>query len=285
MSLRRGDDDYYYYIICVIVLRAKAEHALDTRYSADEQRATTTTRVLDGCCVPAGVTLQSSSSYALARSLAHPDRAGEPRTRPPTEDTPHIDRNLARSEPRPPISLTITNRRQGHTSRRYPRAQQHGEAYSPNFREFPSVRWTVGHSGAHRSIGTRATTFAAVRQFHAFRGIALFIEYSDCENRCIDRVFVGLLLEEVEQYWLQLWFWGEELYIYMFFVVIIKYHQNRVLLRSNEKASARSVILRYPLNIWSSSKYNFFQFFNKSEIVLKKNLKKNARFNRLYKGY
>lgn len=124
MSLRRGDDDYYYYIICVIVLRAKAEHALDTRYSADEQRATTTTRVLDGCCVPAGVTLQSSSSYALARSLAHPDRAGEPRTRPPTEDTPHIDRNLARSEPRPPISLTITNRRQGHTSRRYPRAQQ-----------------------------------------------------------------------------------------------------------------------------------------------------------------
>lgn len=42
--------------------------------------------------------------------------------------------------------------------------------------------------------------FAAVRQFHAFRGIALFIEYSDCENRCIDRVFVGLLLEEVEQY-------------------------------------------------------------------------------------
>lgn len=143
MSLRRGDDDYYYYIICVIVLRAKAEHALDTRYSADEQRATTTTRVLDGCCVPAGVTLQSSSSYALARSLAHPDRAGEPRTRPPTEDTPHIDRNLARSEPRPPISLTITNRRQGHTSRRYPRAQQHGEAYSPNFREFPSVRWTT----------------------------------------------------------------------------------------------------------------------------------------------
>lgn len=219
ISLRRGDDDYYYYIIYVIVLRAKAEleHALDTQYSADEQRATTTTRVLDGCCVPAGVTLQSSSSYALARSLAHPDRAGEPRTRPPTEDTPHIDRNLARSEPRPPISLTITNRRQGHTSRRYPRAQQHGEAYSPNFREFPSVRWTVGHSGAHRSIGTRATTFAAVRQFHGFRGIALFIEYSDCENRCIDRVFVGLLLEEVEQYWLRVWFWGEELYIYIYF--------------------------------------------------------------------
>lgn len=235
MSLRRGDDDYYYYIICVIVLRAKAEHALDTRYSADEQRATTTTRVLDGCCVPAGVTLQSSSSYALARSLAHPDRAGEPRTRPPTEDTPHIDRNLARSEPRPPISLTITNRRQGHTSRRYPRAQQHGEAYSPNFREFPSVRWTtavpIARSG-HALLLCRCSPISRFSRYRFIYRVQWLWESVHRSGFC--GVVVGggrailtstLILRR------------RIIYIYMFFVVIIKYHQNRVLLRSNEKAS------------------------------------------------
>lgn len=112
---------------------------------------TTTTRVLDGCCVPAGVTLESSSSYALARSLAHPDRAGEPRTRPPTEDTPHIDRNLARSEPRPPISLTIANRRQGHTS-----AQQRRErsilAQLPGV-PFRTLNRTWGHTSGARTSG------------------------------------------------------------------------------------------------------------------------------------
>lgn len=151
-----GDHDYYYCrypIIYVITLGAKAEleHALE--HSAGEQRTTTTTttRVLDGCCVPAGVTLESSSSYALARSLAHPDRAGEPRTRPPTEDTPHIDRNLARSEPRPPISLTIANRRQGHTS-----AQQRRErsilAQLPGV-PFRTLNRTWGHTSGARTSG------------------------------------------------------------------------------------------------------------------------------------
>lgn len=167
------------------------EHALDTRLLGGRRTTTTTTtRVLDGCCVPAGVTLESSSSYALARSLAHPDRAGEPRTRPPTEDTPHIDRNLARSDQQ----FLSRLRTEGKVTPRRcpPRTTRERETHSPNFREFPSVRWTVATAMPIARSGYALLRFCRERvsRFSSYR----FAKHSDCENRCIDRVFVGLLL-------------------------------------------------------------------------------------------
>lgn len=244
------------------------EHALDTRLLGGRRTTTTTTtRVLDGCCVPAGVTLESSSSYALARSLAHPDRAGEPRTRPPTEDTPHIDRNLARSDQQ----FLSRLRTEGKVTPRRcpPRTTRERETHSPNFREFPSVRWTVATAMPIARSGYALLRFSPVANgFHDFRAIGL-------RSTVIVRIgaSIGFLwgycwlrrsalaIDWISQFWsgtiliLSLTF--RRRIICIFFVVIVKHFSN---------------IIFSVINV-------------KLEITLKNNLKGKKMRDLIYKEY
>lgn len=170
---------------------------------------------------------------------------------------------------RPAISLTITNRRQGHTS---PLSSAHNTRERNTLAQLPGVPFRTlnrGHSDAHRSIGIRAATLFTRRErvsrFSSYR----FAKHSDCENRCIDRVFVGLLL--VKEVGI-----GNRLDI----AVLVG---NNIDFKFDFQAKNYMYIFR--CNRKAFFKYNFSVINVKLEITLKNNLKGKKMRDLIYKEY